>query len=56
MSIPKLSMIKEDVETAIIRALRNYHITIHDKDYCIITPHAQTIQEEFRGAVMATRL
>ena len=49
MSIPKLSMIKEDVETAIIRALRNYHITNHDKDYCIITPHAQTIQEEFIG-------
>lgn len=54
MSIPKLSMNKQGVETAIIRALRNYHITIHDKDYCIITPHAQTIQEEFRGPQVYT--
>ena len=54
MSIPKLSMIKEDVETAIIRALRNYHITNHDKDYCIITPHAQTIQEDFIGPKVYT--
>ena len=49
MSIPKLSMNKQDVETAITRALRNYHITNHDKDYCIITPLALTIQEEFIG-------
>ena len=54
MSIPKLSMIKEDVETAITRALRNYHITTYDKDYCIIVPHAQTIQEEFRGPQVYT--
>lgn len=54
MSIPKLSMTKKDVETAITRALRNYHITNHDKDYCIITPHAQTIQEEFRGLQVYT--
>lgn len=54
MSIPKLSMIKEDVETAIIRALQNYHITNHDKDYCIITPHAQTIQEDFIGPKVYT--
>ena len=54
MSIPKLSMIKKDVETAITRALRNYHITNHDKDYCIITPHAQTIQEEFIGPKVYT--
>ena len=47
-------MIKEDVETAIIRALRNYHITNHDKDYCIITPHAQTIQEDFIGPKVYT--
>ncbi len=54
MSIPKLSMIKEDVETAIIRALRKYHITNHDQDYCIITPHAQTIQEDFIGPKVYT--
>ena len=54
MSIPKLSMIKEDVETAIIRALQNYHITNHDKDYCIITPLAQTIQEDFIGPKVYT--
>ena len=54
MSIPKLSMNKQDVETAIIRALRNYHITNYDKDYCIITPHAQTIQEEFIGPKVYT--
>lgn len=54
MSIPKLSMIKEDVETAITRALQNYHITNHDKDYCIITPLAQTIQEEFIGPKVYT--
>ena len=47
-------MIKEDVETAITRALRNYHITNHDKDYCIITPHAQTIQEDFIGPKVYT--
>ena len=54
MSIPKLSMTKKDVETAITRALRNYHITNHDKDYCIITPHALTIQEEFTGPKVYT--
>ena len=54
MSIPKLSMIKKDVETAITRALRNYHITTYDKDYCIITPHAQTIQEDFIGPKVYT--
>ena len=54
MSIPKLSMNKQGVETAIIRALRNYHITNHDKDYCIITPHAQTIQEDFIGPKVYT--
>lgn len=54
MSIPKLSMTKKDVETAITHALRNYHITTYDKDYCIITPHAQTIQEEFRGPQVYT--
>ena len=54
MSIPKLSMTKKDVETAITHALRNYHIITYDKDYCIISPHAQTIQEEFRGSQVYT--
>jgi hypothetical protein len=54
MSIPKLSMNKQGVETAITRALRNYHITTYDKDYCIITPHAQTIQEDFIGPKVYT--
>ena len=54
MSIPKLSMTKKDVETAITHALRNYHITTYDKDYCIVTPHAQTIQEEFIGPKVYT--
>ena len=47
-------MIKEDVETAITHALRNYHIITYDKDYCIISPHAQTIQEEFIGPKVYT--
>lgn len=54
MSIPKLSMTKKGVETAITHALRNYHIITYDKDYCIITPHAQTIQEDFRGPKVYT--
>lgn len=47
-------MNKQGVETAITRALRNYHITTYDKDYCIITPHAQTIQEDFIGPKVYT--
>ncbi|WP_039851543.1 hypothetical protein [Prevotella veroralis] len=47
-------MTKKDVETAITHALRNYHITTYDKDYCIVTPHAQTIQEEFIGPKVYT--